>query len=132
MCRLVEFRHGIMMPMIAPGLALNRHILEFYSRDAFRRSTYPSLLSELIRNGLPIFNTSSKVSLVTIVVIEAGSRPTRSTRLWAMFNLLIKLLHKLGASFQETNEQKETLQRMLRLTGENRRPESALPPILEA
>ena len=104
---LIEFRHRIMMPLIARGLHVNRHILEFYSWHPFTSSTYPSVLAELIRNGLTNFNTSSKVSLVTIVVFEAGSRVKRSTRHWAKVRLLLKLLHKLvHHSTRPTNRRK--------------------------
>ena len=129
---LVDFRHRFMMPLIARGLDVNRHILEFYSWKPFTRSTYPSLLAELIRNGLTDFNTSSKVSLVTIVVFETGSRYKRPTRHWAKVRLLLHLLYKLGATFQETSEQNETERYMLRLTGNHMRPILPIHPIIDS
>ena len=128
---LVEFRHCIMMPLIARGLDVNRHILEFYSWNPFTRSTYTSMLGELIRNGLTNFNTSSKVSLITIVVFETGGRYKRPTRHWAKVRLLLHLLYKLGASFQETSEQNETERCMIRLTGKHFRPEVPIHPIVD-
>ena len=129
---LLEFRHRILLPLIGRGLDVNRHMLEFYSWRPGSNSTYRSVLAELIRNGLTDFNTSAKVSLVTIVVFEAGSRVKQSTCRWAKVRLLLHLLYKLGATFQETSEQNETERAMLRLTGNHMRPILSIHPIIDS
>ena len=113
------------------GLCVNLHILEFYSWDTSTKSTYPNVLAELIRNCLTNFNTSSQLSLATILFFESCSRTRRSTLRCGKVRLLLKLLHKLGASCQMTSAQKETEQRILRLTKEHVMAETRLHPIVE-
>ena len=123
---LLVFRHRIMMPLIERGFDVNLHILDFYSWSPSTCSTYPNVLGELIRNGLSNFNTSSKASLAAILIFEALPKAGKSVRRWGKVRLLLKLLHKLGASFQMTPEQSATEEHILRLTKERVSPEAHL------
>ena len=67
---LLEFRHRVLLPLIDRGLAVNLHIIDFYTWDPSTKSTYPNVFAELIRNGLSNFNTSSLVSLAPIFIFE--------------------------------------------------------------
>ena len=119
---LVDFRHRIMRALIERGIDVNRHILEFYCWVTFIKSTSPNMGTELIRN----FNTSSNVSLV----ISHSSRPTAykddSAPVGQSSVCCSNFSKKLGSSFPETNELKDSEQLMLRLTGQHMRPESPL------
>ena len=118
-----------MIPLIDQGLDANRHILVLYSWSPSRKSTYPNVLVELVRNGLSNLNTSCPVSLASILIFKARVKANRSGRRWGKVCLLLKLLHKLGASGQMTTEQAETEQLILRLTKEHIMPEARHLPI---
>ena len=127
---MLVFRHRIMTALIERGLDVNLHILHFYSWRPSTSTTYPSVLAELIRNGLSNFNTSSKASLASILIFDALLKTGQSGRRWSKVRLLTKLLHKLGASCQMTPEQSKTEQHILRLTKERLTPEAHLHPII--
>ena len=84
------FLHRIMIPLIECGLHVNLHILDFYSWRPSTSSTYLSVLAELIRNDLSNFNTSSKVSLASILIFEALPKAWQSARRWGKVRLLLK------------------------------------------
>ena len=71
------------------------------------------------------------VSVAAILIFEACTKSRRSERRWGKVRLLLKLLHKLGASCQMTTEQSETEQHSLRLTKEHVMPETPLFPIID-
>ena len=116
--------------LVYRGLYVNLHILEFYSWSPSTSSTYPIVLVELIQNGLCNFNTSCPVSLAAILIFEALPKARRSGRRWGRVRLLLKILHKQGASGQLTPEQSKTEQHLLSLTKEQVMPEAYLQPII--
>ena len=86
---------------------------------------------ELIRNRLGNFDTSSPVSLASILIFEVCSNSRQSERRWGKVHLLLKLLHRLGASCQMTIQQGETEQHFPRVTKEHIMPEARLHPIID-
>ena len=116
--------------LVDRGLDLNLHILEFYSWSPSTSSTYPTVLGELIRNGLSNVNTCCPVSLAAILILEALPKAKRSGHRWGRVRLLLKFLHKQGASGQLTPEQSKTEEHLLSLTNEQVMPEAYLQPII--
>ena len=131
MSTLLEFRERIMIHLSERGFDANLHIRDFYSWSPSTKSTYPNVLVELIRNGLSNFNTSSQVSLASILNFEACAKANRSVRRWGKVGLLLKLLQKIGATYKMTTEQGETEQHILRLTKYDILPAAALHPIID-
>ena len=118
------------MTLIDRGLDVNVHINHFYTWDPSTKSTYPNVFVELIRNGLSNFNTSSPLSLATIVIIESSTKAKRSTRRWSKVRFHFKLLHKLGSSFQMITHQFDPEKHILRLTKVQIMPETSRHPII--
>ena len=128
---LIDFRNRIMMPFIDRGLDVNQHIRDFYTWSPSSSSSYPTVLVELIRNGLSNFDTSSRASLAPILIFEACSHLQPSERRWGKVRLLLKLIHRLGASCATAFQQVETGQHILRVTKEHIMPEARLHPIID-
>ena len=68
---LFEFLNRIMMPLVNLGLDVYLHIRDFYSLSpSSASSSYPILLVQQIRTALSNFETSSPVSLASIIIFE--------------------------------------------------------------
>ena len=119
-----------MIHLIDRGVDVNLHILEFYSWSPSTWSTYPKVLAALIRNGLTNLNTSCPVSLSSILMCEALPKGKQSGRLCGKVGLLLKHLHKLGASCQMTPQQRKTEQHNLPQRKKQVMPEAHLHQII--
>ena len=127
---LLELRHRLRIHLIDRGLDVHLQMLELYSWSHTTKSTYPNLLAKMIREGLQNFDTSSSTSLALILLLEAGNKAHRLGHRWDKFRLLIKALHKVGASCLMRSQQVQNEQRILRLRRDHILPEAPLHTIV--
>ena len=112
---LLDYRYRVINQIIAGGLDVNLHPSELEVWWPNDRASLPNILGEMIAIGLMTFHTTTQLSppLVMLIVVWAYGWSWN----WKLDKvpLLVRLLHMLGAHWQDCKSQLQFKKRVLRL-----------------
>ena len=127
---LLDYRYRVIKPLIPLGLDVNVHGSELYIWWPNERTSLTNILGELIGNGLMNFHSTTHLSVPLVLLMVAWAYGWSWNWHWGKVHLLVRLLHMLGADFQQYKSQLRFEKHVLSLSRKRRHVTCNIHPVI--
>ena len=104
---LLDYRYRVLNPLIYLGLDVNVHASDLYQWRPNDHSSLPLILGELVANGLMNFHSTTHLSTPLVLLMVAWANGWSWNWNWGKVRILVRLLHMLGADWQQYRSQRK-------------------------